>query len=122
MVLLVMLAVFRSLKVEVELAARASGAGPVRAFFNVVVPIVWPSFIVAGLFSFLNAFDNLLTPLFVGGKYQTLPVYMWLQMREATSPLITVVASIMVFAVVTLGFVATYAQRLQARQLENSKI
>ena len=47
---------------------------------------------------------------------------MWLQMREATSPLITVVASIMVFAVVTLGFVATYAQRLQARQLENSKI
>ena len=35
---------------------------------------------------------------------------------------ITVVASIMVFAVVTLGFVATYAQRLQARQLENSKI
>ena len=50
---------------------RASGAGPVRAFFNVVVPIVWPSFIVAGLFSFLNAFDNLLTPLFVGGKYQT---------------------------------------------------
>ena len=26
------------------------------------------------------------------------------------------------FAVVTLGFVATYAQRLQARQLENSKI
>jgi ABC-type spermidine/putrescine transport system permease subunit II len=117
MVLLVMLAVFRSLNVNIEYAARACGASPARAFFDVVVPLVWPSFIIAGLFAFLNAFDNLLIPLFVGGKYQTLPVYMWLQMREATSPMITVVASIMIFIVVLFGLAANQAQRVQARQL-----
>lgn len=117
LVLLVMSAVFRSLNVNVEHAARACGAGPVRGFFDVVVPIVWPSLIVAALFSFLNAFDNLLIPLFMGGRYQTLPVYMWLQMREATSPMITVVASIMVLVVILLGLLANFAQQLQARRL-----
>ncbi|WBU60906.1 ABC transporter permease subunit [Paracoccus albus] len=117
LVLLVMSAVFRSLKVDIEYAARACGAGPVRGFFDVVVPIVWPSLIVASLFSFLNAFDNLLIPLFMGGRYQTLPVYMWLQMREATSPMITVVASIMILVVILFGVLANFAQQIQARRL-----
>ncbi len=117
LVLLVMSAVFRSMDVDIEYAARASGASPMRTFFDVVVPIVWPSFIVAALFSFLNAFDNLLIPLFVGGKYQTLPVYMWLQMREATSPMITIVASIMILIVIVLGLLANYAQQIQSRRL-----
>lgn len=120
LVLLVMSAVFRSLNVDVEHAARACGASPLRVFVNIVIPIVWPSFIVAGLFSFLNAFDNLLIPLFVGGKYQTLPVYMWLQMREATSPMITVVASIMILIVIVLGLCANFAQKVQARRLNQS--
>ncbi|SDE02474.1 putative spermidine/putrescine transport system permease protein [Paracoccus isoporae] len=117
LVLLVMTAVFRSLKVDIEYAARACGAGPVRGFVDVVIPLVWPSLIVASLFSFLNAFDNLLIPLFMGGRYQTLPVYMWLQMREATSPMITVVASIMILVVVLFGVLANFAQQLQARRL-----
>jgi putative spermidine/putrescine transport system permease protein len=117
LVLLVISAVLRSLNVEIEYAARASGATPQRTFIDIVVPITWPSFVIAALYSFLNSFDNLLVPLFVGGANQTLPVRMWLQMISSTSPMITVVASLMIFGVILIGCFASAIQSAQRRRI-----
>lgn len=83
-------------------AAANMGAGPVRTFFKVQMPLILPGVISGGLFAFITSFDEVVVVLFVGSAGQkTLPWQMFTGLREQISPTILAVATILV--VVSIG-------------------
>jgi putative spermidine/putrescine transport system permease protein len=78
-------------------AAASLGAGPVRTFFKVQMPLILPGVISGGLFAFITSFDEVVTVIFVGSAAQkTLPWQMFIGLREQISPTILAVATLMV--------------------------
>ncbi|CUH39844.1 Inner membrane ABC transporter permease protein YdcV [Jannaschia seosinensis] len=73
------------------------GAGPVRTFFKVQMPLILPGVVSGGLFAFITSFDEVVVVLFVGSAGQkTLPWQMFIGLREQISPTILAVATILV--------------------------
>jgi len=65
------------------------GAGPVRTFFKIQMPLILPGVISGGLFAFITSFDEVVVVLFVGSAGQkTLPWQMFTGLREQISPTI----------------------------------
>ncbi|MCA0204694.1 MAG: ABC transporter permease [Proteobacteria bacterium] len=78
-------------------AAASMGAGPVRTFFKVQLPLILPGVISGSLFAFITSFDEVVVVIFVGSAAQkTLPWQMFIGLREQISPTILAVATLMV--------------------------
>jgi len=79
------------------------GAGPVRTFFKVQMPLILPGVISGALFAFITSFDEVVVVLFVGSAGQkTLPWQMFTGLREQISPTILAVATILVAVSIVL--------------------
>lgn len=84
-------------------AAANMGAGPVRTFFKVQMPLILPGVISGALFAFITSFDEVVVVLFVGSAAQkTLPWQMFIGLREQISPTILAVATVLVVISVML--------------------
>ena len=84
-------------------AAANMGAGPVRTFFKVQMPLILPGVISGALFAFITSFDEVVVVLFVGSAAQkTLPWQMFIGLREQISPTILAVATILIAISVVL--------------------
>lgn len=57
---------FRSVPRHQEEAARDAGAGPVRTFFHVTLPIAWPGIAVAAMYAFIGSLGESVGTLMVG--------------------------------------------------------
>ena len=78
-------------------AAASLGAGPLRTFRRVVLPLIAPGVISGALFAFATSFDEVVTVLFMGGLEQrTVPRQMWTGIREQISPAILAVATLLI--------------------------
>ena len=66
---------FRSLPASLEEAAKIDGAGIIRIFVFIAVPLAFSGYLLTFLFSFVWYFnETTLTALFLGSKFQTLPL------------------------------------------------
>lgn len=84
-------------------ASASLGAGPIRTFFQIQMPLILPGVIAGGLFAFITSFDEVVVVMFVGSaQQQTLPWRMFTGLREQISPTILSVATILVFVSVLL--------------------
>lgn len=78
-------------------AAASMGAGPMRTFFKIQLPLILPGVISGSLFAFITSFDEVVVVIFVGSAGQkTLPWQMFIGLREQISPTILAVATLMV--------------------------
>ena len=78
-------------------ASASLGAGPLRTFFKVQMPLILPGVISGGLFAFITSFDEVVVVLFVGSAgLKTLPWEMFNGLREQISPTILAVATVLV--------------------------
>lgn len=97
-------------------AAANMGAGPVRTFFKVQMPLILPGVISGGLFAFITSFDEVVVVLFVGSAGQkTLPWQMFTGLREQISPTILAVATILVVVSIALLTVVEVLRRRSER-------
>ncbi len=89
------------------------GAGPVRTFFKVQMPLILPGVISGGLFAFITSFDEVVVVIFIGSaSQQTLPWQMFTGLREQISPTILAVATILVaISIVLLATVEMLRRR-----------
>lgn len=99
-------------------AAASMGAGPVRTFFKVQMPLIIPGVISGALFAFITSFDEVVVVMFVGSaKNKTLPWQMFTGLREQISPTILAVATILVvlsvMLLVTLELLRRRSERLR---------
>ena len=78
-------------------ASASLGAGPVRTFFKVQMPLILPGVISGALFAFITSFDEVVVVLFVGSaSLKTMPWEMFNGLREQISPTILAVATVLV--------------------------
>ena len=65
---------FMEIPREIEEAAMIDGAGRLRSFISVIVPIMWPGIITTGLFTLLLAYNDFLLARILTQINWTLPV------------------------------------------------
>jgi putative spermidine/putrescine transport system permease protein len=83
--------------VRLERVAMSLGASPLTALVRVTLPIISPGLIVAGLFTFLISFDEVVLAVFVTGpQTATLPRKMWEGIRFEINPTITAVSTLLI--------------------------
>ncbi len=75
-------------------SARDLGAGPLRAFLDVTLPIISPSVVGGALIAMALSLDDFLITFFTIGGSNTLPTFMWGMLRKGVDPSINVVATI----------------------------
>lgn len=99
--------------------ARASanmGAGPVRTFFKVQMPLILPGVISGALFAFITSFDEVVVVLQLADvKQRTIPRQMFSGIREQISPTILAVATVLVIISILLLTVVELLRRRSER-------
>lgn len=103
-------------------AALNLGATPLRAFFDVILPLIRPGVISGALFAFITSFDEVVVVLFMAGPQQrTIPRQMFSGLREQINPSILAVATLLILLsialLVTLELLRRRSQRLRGVQL-----
>ncbi|WP_420863891.1 ABC transporter permease [Algirhabdus cladophorae] len=97
-------------------AAANMGAGPVRTFFKIQMPLILPGVISGALFAFITSFDEVVVVLQVADvKQRTIPRQMFSGIREQISPTILAVATILVIISILLLTVVELLRRRSER-------
>ncbi|MDR1195500.1 MAG: ABC transporter permease [Endomicrobium sp.] len=97
-------------------AARDLGAGEIRVFWDIVLPLVSPA-ILSGMFlAFAMSFDDVIISVFVTGvNSNTLPIKIYSQLKVGISPKINALCALLFFATVILSLIsAWFAQKRSA--------
>ena len=82
---------------SVTRAAASLGSNPVNTFMKITLPLIMPGVISGALFAFVTAFDEVVVVLFLAGlENTTIPIQMWVGLREQLSPTIMAVATCLI--------------------------
>ena len=102
----------RTIDRNLELAAQNLGAGPVRTFTRITLPLVLPGVFAGALFAFLTSWDEVVVAIFLTtAKFRTLPVEMWEQVRQVVDPTVAAVATVVLTVTTTVLLIAFVVRR-----------
>ncbi|KRW61503.1 ABC transporter permease [Pseudomonas sp. TTU2014-080ASC] len=104
-------------------AALNLGARPLRAFFDVILPLIRPGVISGALFAFITSFDEVVVILFMAGPEQrTIPRQMFSGLREQINPSILAVATLLIVMsialLVTMELLRRRSERLRGAETQ----
>ena len=117
-VFMVMLATFKGHDWKLDAAASTLGAGRLRTFWHVTLPLVASGLAVGFVTGFLQSFEELTVAIFVGGGIKTtLPKQMWDGILLQVSPVIAAASVIVLIVVIAMFAIIEFAQ---ARRLRSS--
>jgi N,N'-diacetylchitobiose transport system permease protein len=102
---------------ELEEAAAIDGAGPVRSFWRVLLPLVAPGLVATSVFAFIFAYNEFVFALtFLGtdqGKY-TLPIYVTYFYSRGSADWGAIMAASVLFTVPVMIFFLLAQRRLRS--------
>jgi spermidine/putrescine transport system permease protein len=104
-VTLVISARLRKFDCSLEEAALNLGASPFEVIVHVTLPYLRSSNIAAGAVSFLMSFENFNTALFFVGSRPTLPINLYLQVRDGSTPAINAVSLLLIVGTFLLALI-----------------
>lgn len=97
----------RELDRSIEEAAMDLGATPLKVFFVITVPMIAPAIVTGWLLAFTLSLDDLVISSFVTGPgATTLPMQIFATVRRGVNPEINALASLILFVVGIVGFIA----------------
>jgi putative spermidine/putrescine transport system permease protein len=98
----------QSFDVTLEEAGQSLGAGPLRSFRLITLPIIWPGVLSGWLFAFVVSFGELNTALFLTGPgIVTLPIEIFSYLQFQGSQLVIAAASaLQVLVIISVLFLA----------------
>jgi putative spermidine/putrescine transport system permease protein len=95
----------RGLDPALEEASRTLGAGGLRTFVRIVLPLLRPGLAAAFIFSFVTSFDNVVVSIYlIGSDTVTLPIRILTYLEWQFDPSIAAISTI--FIAVTIALVA----------------
>lgn len=97
-VLLVVSARLKKFDHSLEEAALNLGATRFEVIRHITIPFLKPALIGAGAVAFLMSFENFNTSLFLVGSETTLPINLYLQVRDGSSPVINAVSFLLIIS------------------------
>lgn len=90
---------------SLELASASLGAGKLKTFFTITVPLIGPGVAAGAVFAFVTSFDEVIVSQFmVSPALQTLPMMMYSSVTRTTDPTIAAAASL-ILAAILLAFI-----------------
>lgn len=115
-VVVMVAAALKGFDIRLENAAMSLGASRTRAFFDVTLPMVRPAIIVSAFFAFIHSFDEVVIASFVGGAANaTLPVRMWVDVRQDIKPTLAAVSTLLVVFTVLMLLATNWVQGRRRR-------
>jgi len=89
---------------SIEEAARNLGAGRLRTFFRITIPIIRPGLLAGALFGFIVSFDELVITLFLAGPgLQTLPIRIFSSIEYSSDPTISAISTCLIATWIVFG-------------------
>ena len=84
-------------------ASYSLGAKPLRTFFKVILPLIYPGVMTGALFAFVTSLDEVVVTTFLAGPEQTtLPMHMLAGLRQEINLSILAVATILIIVSILL--------------------
>lgn len=100
---------------NLEMAAQNLGAGPLRTFIKVTLPLILPGVVAGALFAFIESWDEVVVSIFLSSPFvRTLPVVMWSVVRSQIDPTIAALAGMLTLLTIMLLSGAMLARNLSA--------
>lgn len=100
-------------------AAASLGASPRKVAAWVVLPLLAPALLTAGLFAFLTSFDEVVIATFISGPHAvTLPKRMWDGILYRADPAIAAISTMLIVLTVLVLIAVTAARRSRAADSE----
>lgn len=90
---------------KLEWAAADLGANPAQTFRLVTLPIILPGVIAGALFAFTLSLDEFVITLFTIGSQNTLPLYIFSQVKFGVTPKVNALATLLLLGSITLLFI-----------------
>ncbi|MDR2094380.1 MAG: ABC transporter permease [Treponema sp.] len=95
-------------------AARVLGAGGMRAFYDITLPLLMPAVISGMLLSFAMSFDDVIISVFVTGvNTNTLPVKIYSQLKTGVTPKTNALCTLLFAVTVVLCLGSAYFGRMK---------
>ncbi|HWJ50265.1 MAG TPA: ABC transporter permease [Solirubrobacteraceae bacterium] len=88
---------------SLERAAADLGASSWQVLRRIVLPLLAPAIIAGALFAFTLSLDEFVITLFLIGGGNTLPIYIYTQVKFGITPEVNAVATILIASSLTLG-------------------
>ena len=122
-VMLLVAARLQGFDVSLERAASDLGANTVQRLRYVVLPLIAPAILAGALFAFTLSLDEFIITLFLIGSHNTLPIYIYTQVKFGITPEVNALASLLLaaslfllaLAVVLPGSIRRVARRVPRR-------
>ncbi|MBQ4258113.1 MAG: ABC transporter permease [Clostridia bacterium] len=96
-----------------EEAARDLGAGRLRAFFDITLPLILPGIVSGMLLSFAMSMDDVVISVFVTGvDVNTLPVLIYTQLKTGVTPKVNALCTLMFAATLLLVLLSALLGRI----------
>jgi len=106
-------AAFAAVDRTLEEAARSVGAGPMRSFFTITLPLAAPGIMASAIFVFLESLDEFTGTYFVGTPdVTTLPLLMFRASMEGNYQIASITALILLIP--SIGFMLVVERYLRA--------
>ncbi len=99
---------------SLEEAALNLGATRLETIWYVTLRFLRPSIIGAGAVAFLMSFENFNTTLFLVGSKPTLPINLYLQVRDGSTPVINAISFLLIVGTSCLALVNLYFNKKEA--------
>lgn len=102
----------------VQEAAMDLGAGPITAFFRVILPDITVSLTISGVIAFMISFDQVETTLFlVRPGNNTLPIEMFLYLQKWQDPTIAALSAVLIlFSAILVALMSRLTRNRPAAQ------
>jgi ABC-type spermidine/putrescine transport system permease subunit II len=120
-VVLIVAARLQTLDRKLEWAAADLGASPSRTSRHIILPLIWPAILGGALISITLSIDEFIVTFFTIGPQNTLPIYIYTQVKFGVTPEVNAIATLMLGATLGLlalaGVVFTARRRLRGREV-----
>jgi ABC-type spermidine/putrescine transport system permease subunit II len=113
-VLLIVAARLQGFDPALERAASDLGANTFNRMRHVVLPLILPAIFASALLVFTLSLDEFIITLFLIGGHNTLPIYIYTQVKFGITPEVNALASLLLAAslvLIALAFVLPVAAR-----------
>ncbi|GHV95662.1 hypothetical protein AGMMS50293_19820 [Spirochaetia bacterium] len=97
-------------------AARIMGAGDMRAFYDITLPLVLPAVVSGMLISFAMSFDDVIVSVFIAGTHtNTLPMKIYSQIKTGVTPKTNAMCTLIFILTVILCIAAAALARRRSK-------
>lgn len=90
-------------------------APPLRTFWQVTLPQLFPAILAGFLLAFTFSFDDFIVAFFVAGPNTTLPIYVFSSIRRGVTPKINAIATVTLAVSLTFLFVTQFLLQRSGR-------